>query len=94
MWVKLNKTNPVSSSRESRHISSSSPLHCYSHKKPAQAALVFLANDVTSDTVTVTGGIDSSALRHKRQDDDIQQMDKIKMEVGGKVTANIVLEFQ
>ncbi|KAJ0084663.1 hypothetical protein Patl1_30023 [Pistacia atlantica] len=35
-------------------------------RKLAQAALVFLANDATSYRDTVTGGTDSSTLRHKR----------------------------
>ncbi|KAJ0085192.1 hypothetical protein Patl1_07063 [Pistacia atlantica] len=73
-----------------------------SHKKTAQAALVFLANDVTSYGATVTGVTDSSALRDKQQsyrcclhsqDDDIQ-MNKIQMGVGGNETAMIVLGFQ
>ncbi|KAJ0085587.1 hypothetical protein Patl1_07039 [Pistacia atlantica] len=64
-----------------------------SHKRPAQAALVFLANDVTSHGATVTGVTDSSTLCDKRQDDDIQ-MNKIQMGVGGNETATIVLGFQ
>ncbi|KAJ0086502.1 hypothetical protein Patl1_07024 [Pistacia atlantica] len=69
-------------------MSSCSTLHCYSHKRPAQAALVFLANDVTSHGTTVTGVTDSSTLCDKRQDDDIQ-MNKIQMGVGGNETAMI-----
>ncbi|KAJ0085194.1 hypothetical protein Patl1_07060 [Pistacia atlantica] len=67
--------------------------YLYFKRNPAQAALVFLSNDVTSHRASVTGGTHSSTLGHKRQDDDIQQMDKIKMEVGGKA-AKIVLVFQ